>query len=453
MAHRSVHHRGAGARAAGALILALGWILLAASPMRAAEAGSIVVLPATGEVDSVMAEAIDRVLADAADSGALAVVIRLDTPGGSLAATQEIVGSMLAARVPTIVWVAPAGGFAASAGTFITLASNLSFMAPGTRIGAASPINSSGGDIPGTLGDKVRNDTIAFARSIAQERGRPVDWAEATVSEARSSSALDAVALGVVDGIAPTIEDVVASANGRTVTVAGRGDVVLALAGAPVTEVPTNPLGGILRFLANPNVAFLLFTIGALSLLFEAQNPNLLTGIFGVVAIALASIGFVNLPTDLAGLLLVAIGLGLLALEPAIPSHGLLTVVGVASFVVGGSVLFTQSDRFGPSVQVALPLLAVAAVTAAAFGTLISVTALRTRRMAAPSGIGPPMLPAGTEGEVRSPLAPVGSVYAAGEEWSARSADDRPLDRGTPVRVVRSDGLTVIVEAEPDGLR
>ena len=243
-----------------------------------------------------------------------------------------------------------------------------------------------------------------------------------------------------------------AAADGRTVQVAGH-DVALTLAGAPVEEISANPLGGILRLLADPNLAFLLFTIGALALLFELQNPNLLTGIFGVVAIALAAVGFINLPTDLTGLLLVTIGLVLFALEPAIPSHGLLTIGGAVAFVVGGFALYSQADQFGPAVRVALPLLVVSAVTAAAFGLLIAAAAIRTRDMTGPLDPQPASLAAGTAAEVRRPLEPLGSIYARGEEWSARTSDERPLPRGTPVHVVGSDGLTIVVEPDPSGLR
>jgi membrane-bound serine protease (ClpP class) len=447
-----VNHRPDHRRMVAAALLSMAGLVLGAVPIRASSAGAVVVVPATGEVDSVMSDAIVSGLDSAVASAAAAVVIRLDTPGGSLDSAQTIVTALLSAKVPTIVWVAPAGGFAASAGTFITLAANLSWMAPGTRIGAASPIDGSGNDIPGTLGVKVKNDAIAWITSIAQVRHRPVDWAAATVATARSSSAEEAVSLGAVDGVASTIEEVVGAANGRTVQVAGK-DTVLQLAGAPIEEATSNPLGGILRLLVDPNIAFLLFTVGALALLFELQNPNLLTGIFGLVLLALAGIGFVNLPTDLTGLLLVTVGLVLFALEPAIPSHGLLTIGGAIAFVVGGFALYSQSNQFGPAVRVALPLLGVAVVTAAAFGLLITTTAIRTRRMSAPRDRQPASLVAGTLGEVRRPLEPLGSIYAVGEEWSARTSDDRPLPRGTAVHVVRTDGLTVVVEPEPSGLR
>jgi membrane-bound serine protease (ClpP class) len=446
-----VNHRLDRRRNVAAGLLGLAGLLLAVAPIQAADASrSIVLVSATGEVDSVMADTIVNGLADASRADAAAVVIELNTPGGNLDDTQTIVSAMLGANVPVIVWVAPAGGYAASAGTFITMAANLAWMAPGTRIGAASPIDGSGNDIPGTLGVKVKNDAIAWMTSIAQTRHRPVDWAASTVDVARSSSAAEAVSLGAVDGIAATIDDVVAAANGRTVQTAS-GSVVLALAGAPIVEASTNPLAGILRLLADPNIAFLLFTVGVLSLLFELHNPNLLTGIFGVVAIALAAVGFVNLPTDLTGLLLVTIGLVLFALEPAIPSHGLLTIGGAIAFVVGGFALYSQSNQFGPAVQVAVPLLLVAAVSGAAFGLLITATAVRTRRMRGPTDTQPPSLVAGTLGEVRKPLEPLGSIYAVGEEWSARTADDRPLPRGTPVHVLRTDGLTVVVEPDPSG--
>ena len=343
LTHRSALRR----FATSALIAGAGLLAIASSSVGAATTGAVIVLPTTGEVDATMATNIRDALSSAADNQAAALVIKLNTPGGQLDSTMDIVSSILEAPVPVIVWVAPSGGFAASAGTFITLSSNLSYMAPGTRIGAASPIDSNGQDIPGTLGEKVKNDAIAFIRSIAETRGRPADWAASTVSDARSSSAVEAVSLGVVDGIAATIDEVVAQANGKVVKVQGQ-DVTLALAGAPIEEVGSNPLGGLVGILANPNVAFLLFTAGVLALIFEAQNPSVLVGIFGVIALLLSFVGFANLPTNIIGLLLLGIGLALFALEPFVPSHGLLTAAGLLAFVVGGSVLYNQAGPGAP---------------------------------------------------------------------------------------------------------
>ena len=431
-----------------AALLSLAGLVLLASPVRAATAGSVVVLPTTGVVDPIMAEYLQGSLNTLADGGAKAVVIKLNTPGGSLDATQRIVSAILEARVPVIVWVAPSGGFAASAGTFITLSANLAYMAPGTRIGAASPIDSSGQDIPGTLGEKVKNDAIAWVTSIAQVRHRPVDWAVGTVAEAKSSPATEAVTVGAVDGLAATIDDVVRQASGRTVEVRG-APVVLDLGGAPVIEVPINPFQGILHLLADPNIALILFTIGFYGLLFEVQNPNFVTGILGAIAIVLAFIGFGSLPLNVGGLVLIGLGILLFGLEPTVTSHGLLTVGGIVCFVLGASALYTQSGPFEPDVRVALPLLIVMTVTTAAFGALITVVAVRTRQMKGPTwalaGV-----PSGTVGQVRLPIDPLGSVYVAGEEWSARATGEEPIPRGTPVRVVRSEGLTVIVEPDPD---
>ena len=438
-------------RSVAAAFLALMGILALALPARAVTAGAIVILPTTGIVDSVMADYLKSSLDAAAQARAAAVIIELDTPGGSLDSTQQIVSALLTAKVPTIVWVAPAGGYAASAGTFITLAANLAFMAPGTRIGAASPIDSSGNDIPGTLGEKVKNDAIAWITSIAQTRHRPVDWAASTVRDAHSSAANDAVSVGAVDGIAATAQDVVAQANGRTVQVGGT-DVVLSLSSAPIEEATINPFEGILHLLADPNIAFILFTLGGLALVFELHNPNLLTGVLGAIAIVLAFVGFASLPLNVVGLLLVGIGIVLFALEPSIPSHGLLTLGGAIAFVLGASALYSQPNPLQPVVGVALPLLVVATATSAAFGLLIATMAVRTRRMIGPASSPRASVAVGTAGEVRNPLAPLGSVYAAGEEWSARTADERPLDRGTPVRVVRTDGLTVVVEPDSSAL-
>jgi membrane-bound serine protease (ClpP class) len=427
----------------------LAALVLLPGPVAGSVPGAVVVLPTTGEVDGLMASTLRNAIASATRDHVAAVVVKLNTPGGSLQSTQDIVTTFLDAEVPIIVWVAPSGGFAASAGTFITLSANLAYMAPGTRIGAASPIDSNGQDIPGTLGQKVKNDAIAWITSIAQVRHRPVDWAASTVSDARSSPAEEAVSLGAVDGMASTIQDVIAAANGKVVTVAGRS-IALALTGAPIEQAAENPFGGIIRLLVDPNIAFILFVIGVLALMLELQSPSVLAGIFGVVAIILAFVGFLNLPTNVAGLVLLAIGLGLFGLEPSIPSHGLLTVGGVIAVVLGGSILYTQPGTIVPDVRVGLPLILVAAATGAVFAIIIATAVIRMRRIPPPAGATPTTVPLGTIALVHRPLTPLGSIRASGEEWSARATDDAPLDRGSTVRVVGADGLTAIVEPAPD---
>lgn len=433
-----------------ALPLLLGVIgLLAGGSVRAA-GGTVIVLPATGVVDNVLAGYLQEGIAVASRRGAAAVVVRLNTPGGSLDATQKIVSALLDAPLPTIVWVAPSGARAASAGTFITLAGHVAVMASGTNIGAASPISGSGQDIEGTLGKKVLNDAIANIRSIAEARGRNVQWAEETVRDARSSAASEAVAVGAVDGIADSIEAVLAFADGRTVTVAGKSRT-LALAGASPEELPMNPFQEILHLLSDPNIAFILFTIGFYGLLFELQNPNFVTGILGALAIILAFIGFGSLPLNAGGLILILLAMVLFGLELTVTSHGLLGVGGLIIFALGASALFTQpGDPFEPLASVASPVILTTTVTAGIFLALIVWAAIRSRGMASPSGVvgSSFALAPGTKGVVRRAIEPVGSIYAAGEEWSARTFDGRALERGTPVLVVATDGLTVIVEPD-----
>ena len=345
------------------------------------------VLTATGIVDNVMAGYLAEGVAHAEREGAEAVVIQLNTPGGSLDATQRIVSTLLDAPLPTIVWVTPSGARAASAGTFITLAGHLALMAPGTNIGAATPVGGGGEDIEGDLGQKVLNDAVASIRSIAETRGRNADWAEETVRDARSSPASEALEIGAIDGIAGSIDDVIAFADGRTVTVNGQPET-LALAGATVDELAMNPFQQFLHLLSDPNISFILFTIGFYGLLFELQNPNFVTGILGALAIILAFIGFGSLPLNVAGLLLIVLAMILIGLELTVTSHGLLGLGGIVCFALGASALFTQpGDPFEPIVRVATPVVASTTVTAAVLLVLIVTFAVRTRAMPAPAGL------------------------------------------------------------------
>jgi len=426
----------------------IGLVLGAVAPARAAdEAREAWVLPTTGVVDTVMAGYLSDGVAKAAREGAEVVVVKLNTPGGSLDATQQITSAFLEAQVPVIVWVAPAGGRAASAGTFITLAAHLAWMAPGTNIGAASPISSSGEDIGGTLGDKVKNDAIANITAIAQARGRPVDWAVSTVSEAKSYSAVQAVAAGAVDGIAATIEAVLREADGRTVILSGGQAVTLATADAVPVEVPLNPLQGFLHLLSDPNIAFILFTIGFYGLIFELQNPNFVTGIIGAIAILLAFVGFGSLPLNVAGLLLIVLGIVLVFLETQVTSHGLLAIGGAICVALGAAALYTEPGTpTAPDVSVAFPVIAAVVLTTGALAALIAVVAYRTRHAPQSPVLVGSLQVVGQSGKVAHPIDPVGSVLAVGEEWTARSADGRAIPRGVPVRVVRQDGLVLYVE-------
>jgi membrane-bound serine protease (ClpP class) len=428
-----------------AVLALIGLCLAAAGGVRAAEP-RVVVLPTSGIVDQVMAAYLHDRIADAAAGGATLVVVRLDTPGGSLEATRSIVGTLLAAPLPVVVWVAPAGSRAASAGTFITLSANLSFMAPGTNIGAASPVGSGGEDIAGTLGEKVRNDAIALITSIAEARGRNVEAAVATVDKATSYTAQQAIDLGLVDGFAGDLPALLAAMDGRAVKV-NDAPVTLATAGATIDEAGMNPFEDFLHLLADPNIAFILFTVGFYGLLIELSHPNFVTGILGGLAIILAFIGFGSLPLNVGGLLLLGLAGVLFMLEITVTSHGLLAVGGLVCFALGGAALYTGAGSpTAPVVSVAFPVIAAMVLTSGAFMSLIVATVVRQRRLpASPSIIGPHMA-SGVLGEIRRPTEPIGTIFAADEEWSARSGDGRILPRGTPVRVLRQEGLILVVE-------
>ena len=431
------------------LLALFGMVLLAAGARGAGR--EVVVLPTTGIVDQVMARYLADGIARAERDDAAAVVIKLNTPGGDLFSTNDIVGTLLEAKVPVIVWVAPAGGFAASAGTFITLASNIALMAPGTSIGAASPVGGQGEDIGGTEGDKIRNDAIAKITSIAEARHRNVEWATSAVRDAKSSPVSEAVKLGVVDGQAATLDEVLAFANGRQVEVAGQ-TLTLDLADASPVEIGMNPFQQFIRLLSDPTIAFLLFSAGSAGIIAELWSPNFVTGILGGLALILAFIGLGALPLNIGGLLLILLAMVLFGLEVTVTSHGLLGVGGLVTFALGASALFTEpGDPFEPVVRVAPAVIVSTTTTAAIFMGLVVWAALRSRGMAAPAGIvgSAPHLPPGSIGVVRRPLEPLGSIHAAGEEWSARSADGRPLERGAHVRVVSTDGLTLVVEPNP----
>ncbi len=285
--------------------------------------------------------------------------------------------------------------------------------------------------------------------AIAEERGRNVDAAVATVSDATSYPVSEAVSLGLVNGQANTREEVRTAADGQTVQVQGQA-LTLELTDAPFVEMSMNPFQSLLHLLSDPNIAFILFTIGFYGLLFELQSPNFVTGILGALAIILAFIGFGSLPLNVAGLILVALGIILLALEPTVVSHGLLTIGGVACILLGGFALYTEPGTpTAPDASVAYPVLACVGVTLGVLMTLVTIAAIRSRRMQPTVGTVGVAVPPGSRGEVRRPLEPIGSVYLAGEEWTAKTEDEQALPRGAQVRVTRFDGLTAIVEPDP----
>jgi membrane-bound serine protease (ClpP class) len=413
-------------------------------------APQVVVVNTSGVVDDVMAGYLGGAVRQAESNGAAAVIIQLDTPGGSSDAMQRIIQS-LNAKIPTIVWVGPSGAKAASAGAYITLSANLAYMAPSTNIGAASPVAANGADIAATYGqteaNKVMNDAIATMRSIAQERHpQAVAWAVSTVQSAQSYSAQDALGAHAINGIASNLDQVLAQADGQTVTTTA-GQVVVHTKGATTTTVNEDVIQSLLHTLDDPNIAFILLVIGVLLVAIEFFHPTLFMGILGAMCLALSFYGSGSLPLNVLGVVLVVLGIGMIVLEPNLPTHGVLTIAGVAVFIVGAVAFYGSPGPYGPASAVAWPVIVIMAGAAAAYGLLLVTALLRLRRQPIPFGAGLIGIDSvvGEIGEVQADLAPVGTVYVGRETWSAKTEDGSRLARNDKVRVIRQEGLTLIV--------
>ena len=403
------------------------------------------VISIDGVINPVKVRYIGRALAEAQESGAVLLIIRLDTPGGLLGSTRDIVELLLDAPVPTAVYVSPSGAQAGSAGTFITAAANFAVMAPGSNIGAATPVSSTGQDLDETLASKVENDAAALIRSIAQERGRNAKLLEDTVREAASYSAQEALDGDVVDFIGEDIEDLLMQIDGMTADTA-EGPVVLETEGIPTMDLDKSFLENVLEFLADPNVSFLLFTLGGLGIIIELFNPGLLVPVIvGCICLILAFVGVGNLPVNWAGVALILLAIALGAGEVVVAGFGILGVASAVSLVIGGLLLFAQFGESSPT----LPYIGVnrwllVAVSVATGGAVIYlarqvVKSRRDRPEDATAAI------IGRTGSVTITMQPRGAVRVANDTWTAISADGAHIEAGEQIRVVSVDGLVLIV--------
>src|SRR2546425_8962902 len=366
-------------RGAAALSLALGTFGLAGSALATDGPAPVVVGYIKDEINPITARYVDRVVGDGEADNAAAVVFVIDTPGGLITSTYQITARFLSTRVPIVTFVAPAGARAASAGTFITMAGHVAAMAPATNIGAAHPVDSSGGDIQGDLRLKAENDAVAHIVNIAKVRGRNETWAEDAVRNSVSARVDEALTLHVVDLEANDVPDLLAKIDGRTVTTTA-GAVTLATKNAPVADDGLNPIETFLHFVVDPQIAVLLFTLGTYGLIFELSNPGLIfPGIIGVIAIILALFSFGTLDADGAGIALMVFALLLFVAEIKVQAHGLLTAGGIASLVIGLIILFLPFRPTFPGVRQSVdPLLVlfVVGLTTIFFGVALR-TALR----------------------------------------------------------------------------
>ena len=399
------------------------------------------VLTADAEVNPVLARYIDRGIDEAERTDARAVVIKLDTPGGLVSSMEDIVQRIQSSKVPVIVYVSPAGAKAASAGTFITMSAPVAAMAPSTRIGAAHPVDSGGGDIEGTLGEKVENDAAAYARSIAEDRGRNAGWAEDAVRNSVSASANEAVELDVVDFVAQDVPDVLAQSEGKKVQVNGEQVTLTGLTEAPLVSNDMTFAERFLMILSDPNIAFLLLSLGGLGLLIELVHPGVFApGIFGIIMLVLAFFALGTLPVNWAGVALILIAFGLFAGEIFIaPGVGAFGIGGAIALIAGG-LLLTTSDQ--ADFQVSRWLVVATGVVFAAFFLMVVMAVIRMRRMPVSMGIEAMI---GQRATARSYLNPDGFVFIRGERWKA-VAEDAPISEGTPVEVISVKGLTLTVK-------
>ncbi|MCC7412248.1 MAG: nodulation protein NfeD [Gammaproteobacteria bacterium] len=437
-------------------------------------AAEVVVVTVADAIGPATADYVERGIANAARQDAALVVLRLDTPGGLDAAMRDVIRAVLASSVPVVTWVAPPGARAASAGTYILYASHVAAMAPGTNLGAATPVEigglpeitpgaapapDAGGDRaergePDAASDepaapdagsamhrKMVNDAVAYIRSLAELRGRNADWAERAVREAASLTADDALAAGVIDVVAGSLAELLAAIDGRTVHLGGQ-ELQLRTQGLIVREIEPDWRARLLAVISHPNVAYVLMLLGIYGLIFELANPGyVLPGVVGAVALVLALFAFQVLPVNFAGVGLILIGTAFMVAELFVPSFGALGIGGALAFVIGSVILF---DTEGADYAVSKALIGAVALLGAGF--VVIVVGMAKRAWQRPVVTGREEL-IGAVAEVLEDFTGSGRVRAHGEIWQARTGV--PVKGGQSVRVRAVAGLTLEVEPVP----
>jgi membrane-bound serine protease (ClpP class) len=433
--------------------MAAAWCVLAwARPVGAqpARAGVIPVAEVRGVINPVLAGYVDRIITAGEETGAPLVVLTLDTPGGLDTSMRAITQRILTARVPVAVFVYPPGARAASAGVFITYGAHIAAMAPSTNIGSAHPVlmGESGQSTPtgsSEMLDKITNDAVAWIRSLAETRGRNPDWAEQAVRQSANLPASEALAQHVVDLVAADVPDLLRQVDGRTVQLS-TGEVRLATAGVPTEPYGMNPVEALFHAVSDPTIAYLLLSLGGLALVYELANPGaIFPGVVGGMALLLALYSLGTLPINIAGIGLIGFALLLFLADVLVAGSGVLTVGGIASFLLGSLLLATSTGGQG-AFRVSLPAAIGMSVVFAAFFSFVAATIIRTHRQPAFSGRDTLL---GQAGVARTEVGSEGTVQVNGELWRA-SASDRAqsIPAGARVRVVAIDGLHLTVRPE-----
>ncbi len=426
--------------------LAILLIVLALAAGAAGAAGHINVVTISGSINPASSDYFQNAIQQSEAEGAIAVLLELDTPGGLLSSTKDIIQAMLNAKVPIIVFVSPQGAWAASAGTFITLAGHVAAMAPGTSIGAASPISITGGGEKDADGkrtavaeEKAEKFTTAFIESIAKERKRNVAWAMSAVSDAEAITQDKALEIGVIDLVASDRADLLRQLEGREVAIGGETRK-LAVAGAEIRTIEMTGITRFFDFLASPDVAVLLVMAGLLGLYIEFQQPGMiLPGVAGAACLVLAAIAFQILPFSWVGLMLMLLGMGLVASEVFVPAFGALFVAGITCFLLGGSMLFDLpqfSDLDVSFWSVLVPSVGGFALFAAVVVFAVGRTLMRSQTVGVSEMLG-------LVGKCATALAPEGKVFVRGEYWTAEADEEIPA--GVRVEVTAVEGMRLRV--------
>jgi membrane-bound serine protease (ClpP class) len=421
------------AAAAFALFLAV-----AASPRApAAEAGpEVLVIRVADAISPATADFIRQGIRRAEGRQSALVVIELDTPGGLADSMRDIVQDLLACRVPVAVFVYPSGARAASAGVMVTMAADIAAMAPGTNIGAAHPVGAGGQEIPGKMSEKVVNDMVAQAKSVAERRGRSAPWVEKAIRDSISATESEALHERVIDLIARDTDDLIRQLDGRTLP--GKGTLVLTEARKVVFEETFRTR--VLRTISNPNIAYILMMIGLAGLYFELSHPGaIFPGVVGGICLVLAFFALQTLPVNAAGILLIGLGILFFVLELKIASYGLLSVAGAAALLLGSLMLF---DGEGREARVALGVLLPTVAVVCGFFAAVALLVVRAQLRRPLTGDAAMV---GAVGVVRQALAPRGKVFVNGELWNATAR--APIAVNSRVRVIAVQGLTLEVEA------
>ncbi|MBN1153036.1 MAG: nodulation protein NfeD [Dehalococcoidia bacterium] len=426
------------------LMLALGALLSLCLSSTSAAESSVVVIEIDGTIVPVIAQYVERGIELAEATGATACIIRLNTPGGLLTATEDIVSSIMNAEVPVVTYVSPKSAWAASAGTFITLASHVAVMTPGTTIGAAHPVSGDGQEIPEYQMEKITEFSAKWMRTIAEDRGRNIDEAVLAVTESKSFTDTQALEAGLIDLRADSLEALLEMVDGRQITLASGREVMLSTADAAVETLDMTGFERFLHTLTDPNVAYILFTLATIGLITEVSSPGLIfPGVVGAICLILAFYALGVLDAYWGGIALILLAVGLFVAEYFTTSFGGLTAGGLAALVLGSIILFSRT----PGVEVNRGLIAAVAGGATLFSVFILGAVIRGQRRAAATG---------SEGMVgksaiaRTPLAPRGTVLAEGELWSAVTEGEF-VQPGDEVTILEVDHLQLRVKKRANG--